>query len=110
MDLSSLRELIPLMRESGVYYFKSGDLELRFSRPPKKTKTMPAVTSPIKTSEAIAGVPSAEESKDPIVPQALDGEMNFDKILNWSAPVDSGPVPLTDDAPLGDPTVEASNV
>jgi hypothetical protein len=107
MDLSLLRELIPLMHSNGVSSFKFEGLELSFQSLPKKKKktSSPAATvSPPLTAAGDVQTPS------PAVPQGMDAEMNFDKILNWSAPVDEGPVPLTNDAPLGDPTVEASNV
>ncbi len=129
MDLSTLKDLLPVMRDCKVASLKLEGLEIVFfpaSPAPRelaaellnvaaelsKTDTKPpSPDAPLKPIETI-------KVDDVVVPQRLEDEMSYDRIRDWSVPSDQS-VPLTDDQPFGelaqavpDPilTAEKSNV
>lgn len=121
MDLLTLKELLPVMFASGVERFELGDCKIVFHSPVKaqdsvsetKSQSAPAV-EPVKVELPPAGANASEapletqKVADVVVPQRLEDELSFDRILFHSVPdADDKPVPLTDDVPLMDPAVLA---
>lgn len=102
MDLGLLVHYLPKLKELGISKVKAGEFEFEFHV--EKTPAGVAATVPHTTPAATPATGPLETVKvqDMVLPNGLDEEMNFDKILNWSAPVDEGPVPLTNDTPMGE--------
>lgn len=100
--LGSLKELLPLLAANKVETFRCGELDITFqSRGEAGAEGL--VSSPSTT--AANPTPSERQvetlkTEGMVAPQSLDEEMAYDKILHWSCPVEEGPVPLTDDAPM----------
>lgn len=82
-----LKELIPLLKASGVVFFKEGQLEIGLAPPEKE------VPHPQTQPEA---PPSAPNLK-------ADDLFNHDRILHWSGSGDLDPLPLTGEETLAAP-------
>lgn len=93
----SLRDLLLLLREFGVTYFKSADLEMKVE-PLQDKPVQPPKVSETQTKEPALPAHMPEELKHPEL-------MSVDTILNWSAapsdPDKKETLPLTGDVPLG---------
>lgn len=100
--VADLAKLIPKLRELKVSHLKVKGFEVSFH-----AESTPAAAlhtaHPQEEAKPQDGPEKSIETvrvDDVVVPQGLTEEMNYDKILNWSAPVDEGNVPLTGDIPL----------
>lgn len=112
MDLSHLKDLIPILAAAKVKSFKFEGLEVLFEAD-LGTKTVQNVQFPGVQTVPL-GKPwspydfipgqgiKTEKIEDVVVPQSVDEEMDFDKVLHWSGSGDDRSVKLTDDVPLSD--------
>lgn len=132
MDLSILKELLPIMRDCKVKTLEFDGLKLTFQDLPGTFPTTTTINYPAQpdtlrpsfvwtaqtpssetqtSGSASSFIPPAiplvtndpiktDKIQDSVVPQGLEEEMSFDKILHWSGSEDTGSVPLTDDVAL----------
>lgn len=94
---------------------KLGDLEISFVHDLQAFSPQ-VINAPQVTPSSNVSVPPAptgvatEKVEGMVVPQDLDEEMDFDKVLFHSAPDDGGSIPLTGDQPLGEPELARETI
>lgn len=82
MTIGELKELLPLLKGSGVTSFKDGSLELLFHGEQIK----PEATAKIETKDHVMDVPETQLPVD----LRSDNITDYDKILNWSGTPEQG--------------------
>lgn len=117
MTVSDIEKLIPILNAHGVYFFKSGDIELIFKQAVPSTITV--ATADGKTVTAISPEKPIETIKSTDAPLPTDNleteaGMNYDKLLNWSAggdySVEGTNDGLTNDQPIDDPKINGASI
>lgn len=97
------------MRDLKVSHLKVKGFEVSFHADAVPYATKPLETRQEEKKEEPKNLPEKPieniRVEGSVVPQGLDEEMGFDKILNWSAPVDEGSVPLTNDEVMTEPVL-----
>lgn len=78
-NIKELSELLSLLKTNGVSIFKDGTLELHLRD--------------MDVAKGVQEIPVSEEIFPPDL--RTDAVTDYDKILNWSAPNEDAPLPLT---------------
>lgn len=88
MVLSELKELLPLLKEHGVFLYKTSTLELHIQGGPL------ALGASVSGVDPLEGLKQQELSMPPDL--RTDSIHDADKVLNWSSPDSQDlPLPLT---------------